>query len=164
MKIDDFITEVLAARDKSLCMRNHIVTEYLPYAEKLAQCQKIAQASLYTVSEPSVFKQNTPLKTMLFSLSMFEKYTDIEIDFCHAFECFDTLDKYGLNDIILTQIPATEVIKMQGLLDMVIGDRLANERDLISFFETKVDALSMTLNTISEAFIEAQKKEDDLVE
>ena len=46
MKIDDFVTMFKANTDKVACLKERVVTKYVPFLTKVAQCKAIVQSTM----------------------------------------------------------------------------------------------------------------------
>ena len=150
-----FITKFNAAEDKAVFCRMHIVNNYVDYQTKLTEVRKIAELGNYssiTVNEEeearTIFKRNTPIMYYLLKMRLLIDYTDIDIKDGEELEIFNALEEIGAVDALLSSIPEDEVTKWTKMLQMVNDDIYMNERDLVSYLETKVDALGMVMNTM----------------
>ena len=151
MKLDLFIKEYKKAADKDKFLKSHIVNTYVNYERKTALCENIVNASMYTTeNNQKHFRQNSPVKNELTLLSLVTEYTDIEIGDTgeEMLAAFNELNKEGVFGGIISNIPETEYVEFTTLLDMVTDDFLANERDLISYIETKARLIVESLGGI----------------
>lgn len=156
MNIKDFI-EVYknAANVNDYCKKRVITDKYITYQEKLAFCQNIVDKTCYIAREngDKIFSQNTPARYMIFQMTMINLYTDIEVDFEHLLDDFNTLDQYGAVDILvssLAEFNPHEYSMFNTLLKMIVDDAYANTRDLVSWLETKVETIEMAFKSLSE--------------
>lgn len=137
-------------------LQSHIVKQYVPYEEKLSRVTTIARicnhSSVPDVNEPDsdktveVFKRNTPAMFYFLKLEFVRSYTDIKIEDDELRDAYNALEELGILDGIINLIPENEITKYTTMLQMVNDDMYMNERDIPSFFETKVDALRLVIN------------------
>lgn len=146
MKVNDFITKYNKANDKDKFLEDCIVNQYIPYSEKVADCVAIINA---TTETDGVFKANTPAQFMLFMVQMISRYTEIEKEE-NILGLFEQLDEINLINAIVSKIPERELASYNTILDMVRDDYMENNRSLISFVETKVKALGLSLDAVLE--------------
>lgn len=151
MNIEKFLTQYKVNNNKDEFVKKHIVDKYIPYAEKVAHCENIVNKSSYinVDNNTKIFKVNTPVRQVIFNLTLISLYTDIDIDFSNGFKCFDSLNKEHAIPIILANIPETEFIEFSAILTMVEDDFEVNERDFISYIDTKLTALGMFTESFS---------------
>lgn len=147
MNIDEFVSRYMFVKDKEFFIKEHIVTQYVPYMKKVNDCEHIVKA---TTSKDGIFKQNTPMRYMLFNVNLIDKYTDLDAN--EIFESYEALDKENLIEILISAIPKRELDSYQKLLSMCTEDYMINNRDLVSYIETKVEELQLTGDAILNAF------------
>lgn len=158
MDIGKFIEEFdqAAAKDRAQkkasetirLIKKHITNPYVSYEVKMSEASKIADLSMYTtVDDKQIFKMNSPLRYMLFMMAIVRCYTDLEWDKTNAVIQFDLAEARGIFELLINEI-GEDYEKFQTVLSMVVDDKITNERSLVSFFETKTEALGMTLNTL----------------
>lgn len=155
MTVKEFVTNY----NKTKNIEKHITKKYLPYAEKISLCNRILESTCYEkISEDKkIFKINTPLRQMLFLLSIVDNYTDIDINWQNPLEDFDQLNESKLLNEIIAIIPESEVAQYSSLLDMCLDDLMTNTRDLISWIESKVEASDMVVNAILETIMNTEE-------
>ena len=146
MKIDEFIRKYNSAKDKDKYLKESIKKTYIPYHEKVADCQRIINA---TMESDGLFKINTPAQFMIFTVNIISKYTNIEYD--DVLTTFEKLDELNLINAIISNIPEREYTTYNTLLSMTQDDYMENNRNLISFIETKVKALGLSMDAMLDA-------------
>lgn len=146
MKINDFIKKYNAAKDKDKFLTDHIKRDYVSYHEKIADCDGIIKISM---ERDGIFKINTPAQYMMFMIQIITRYTDIEKD-DNPLEFFEKLDELNLIDAIVSKIPEREFNSYNTILNMIQSDYMENNRNIISFFETKFKALGLSVDTLLE--------------
>ena len=161
-----FVTKYKSSEDKVTFCKSHIVNTYVTYEEKLTEVRRIADLGNYS-SIPSledeneskkIFKRNTPIMYYLLKMRLLNDYTDIEIKDGEELEVFNALEEIGAVDYLTSSIPENEVTKWHTMLQMVNDDIYANERDIVSYLETKVDALSMVMDAMLSGLGEVANK------
>ena len=150
MKIDEFIEKYKQLNndvDKVNLINGLIVTKYVSYATKIADCKRIIESTSYTNTDPNMFSMNSPARHMLLNLQLIDRYTDLEIDYNEALEIYDMLDEIDAIDNIITSLPAKEVSKYCKIMKMMLKDFKMNERSMIGYLDSKLTSLGI----ISEA-------------
>lgn len=151
MTLDKFIEgfDKLTNKDaQAKYVQKHMTNYYVPYIDKINTATRIVNASSYN---DGVFHLNTPAKYMLTMISIFEFYTDIELNTDAIQLQFDMLEKRGINDMLIP-IVGDDYDRFMTVIKMVSDDLMINTRDLTSFLETKIDAFNITLNQLLETF------------
>lgn len=168
MTYQQFVTKYKVTSDdkkKELCM-SHIVNQYVSWEDKLANISKIVDICNHqSMSDPLdstkqiiYFHRNTPLMYYWIKVRLLSYYTNIEIKEGQELAAFNALDEIGAVDALISCIPENEVIKWNTMLDMMNDDLYMNERDLASYFETKIDSLGMVTDTILASLGELTQK------
>lgn len=125
----------------------HIKTKYMGYAQKEAFVKAIIKATSYeNINGKETYIRNTNGMLFVFTLKLIESYTDIEINTAKAVEEYDMLMESGAMNALMVHIPEGEINILRGMLDMRRDDLEVNTRSLISFFETKTEALQIVLD------------------
>lgn len=155
MEVKEFVSEYKkCATDqlKDRFFKKHIVANYIPYELKIAHCENIAKNTMYlTVDEENnIYRQNSPMRYVLFVLTLIKLYTDIEIDFNDSLNIFNELDMNNLIDTIITYIPSSEYSKFQTVLNMIIDDEIENNRNIVSYIDNNISALKVMGSTLTE--------------
>lgn len=147
MKVNEFIKKYNSAKDKDTFLNNCIVKQYIPYHEKIVDCDNILRA---TIETDGLFKINTPAQFMIFTIQIITRYTEIEHE-DNIVELFEKLDELDLINAIISHIPEREFNSYNTILDMVRNDYMDNNRTMVSFFETKLGALGLSVDAILDA-------------
>lgn len=130
--------------------KKHIVKTYLPYAEKLTLVKRVINSTSYVeVNGKSVYRRNTSGMLFIFFIGLIQYYTDIEIDLGKVNEEYDALMEPGILDLLISEIPESEINMLRSLLDMEREDLECNTRSLVSFLETKVEAFALAADSIA---------------
>ena len=148
MTVKEFVAKEKVKRSTNYS--KYIATDYLNYEEKIALCKKIINKSCYIeIDGEQIFKANTPLRCMLYCLSVIDKYTNIDIDFNNALEDYNLLEKYELSNELIEAIPQEEIGKLETILKMILDDIFENERSMISFLDGKFRTIELSIDTLS---------------
>lgn len=155
MTVKDFITKYEKNKDIS----KYITKNYLPYAEKIALCNRIINSTCYEniTGDKKIFKMNTPSRQMMLMLALIDTYTDIDINYKNVLADFDTLSEKGLLGAIIKEIPESEVALCTSLLNMCLDDLMTNTRDLVPWIESKGEAFGMVLNAVLEVVMNSEE-------
>lgn len=154
MKINEFITEYSEARDKEQCMKMHIVKRYVPYEQKMAICKNIIESADYTpninIVDKKYYCPNTPMRFVLFCISLIDTYTDIELEEYdngrNVMGGFNQLDSNGVFEIFFKELDKEYNI-MTTVLHMMVDDYEKKENSIISFLDTKLEIFKKVYNT-----------------
>ena len=102
--------------------------EYVSYDNKINFCQNIIENSYFVNKK---FYSNTPLREILFIMSLIDFYTVIDVDFENLYDEYDKLVASGLIDFFFVDIiPSIEIDRMRDLLGIMIDDLFENTRSL----------------------------------
>lgn len=151
MKIEEFIEKfkkVTSEKNGNIqaFMKKIIKADYVTYADKINKSTRIINYAFY--GQDGNFRINTPVKYLLYILTLISTYTVIEIDYEHGMECYDALNAVGAIDVLRAAMPTAEVQEFDIILSMMEGDLLENERSLVSYVENKMKVLTEMLNGI----------------
>jgi hypothetical protein len=161
MKYDEFIAEYEKAGNKAAFVKKHIVTEYVPYEAKVAEVEVVLKRSSYKkVNDKQVFYQDSPMCFMFFMMRLIARYTDIEFEDDEYLAVFNAISEKGLLEEIAKAIPHKEYETFNTVLKMAKDDLMENYRSIPGFFDSKVEALGLTLNALAEAASQIEKKEE----
>ena len=167
MLISEFITGFKVSKQQNAYVKKHIKTNYIPYETKIALSKKIVDLSMYKeVNGKKVFVQNTPNRYMLFIQAVIDNYTDLEWNGEDGSKDilggFNQLEKNGIIEILFSSI-GDDIQKFTTVLNMIVDDETDLNRSVVSYMDTKIEALSIMLDTISQAFNTPEIK-DKIVE
>ena len=121
--------------DKTKFLRNKLKTEkYMPYADKLTFAENIVTHSSYAmVKEDGVLKKtdrialNSPMRYILFVMTVVDKYTNIEVNFKNIMPDFDALNFNSLIEVIFEKIGSKETAEFNTVVEMVLNEFMANK-------------------------------------
>lgn len=156
MKIDTFIALYKTKKtdeDKLNAVKQIMKNKRVSYADKVDQAGIIAKNSYHQKQkdingeEREVFFQNSAAKYMLYSLTLVDLYTTLDIDFKKALEQFEELNGEILDNII-NLIDERERKEFQMLLEFACDDLLVNEYEAHAFIREQVERFSNLFGTI----------------
>ena len=147
MKVQEFINQYKVYGDDFIAKR--IITKYVPWTKKVAEAQEIINKTMYNdVNGNKIFWANTPLQFFWFMCRLIYCYTDIEMDYEGKIsEDYDALNELGLINKIVAAIPEAEYAEFKTILSMTADDEFTNVRSIPSYFDTKLEAISMLMNS-----------------
>lgn len=134
MNIELFIKEMNGTHSDAV-LEKHIVRKYVPFEEKLAQAQRIVDASCYKEIEGiRIYYVDSVSRYYLFIKSIIEMYTDLTFQENESLKGYNMLAENGLIDKIIEKIPDNEYITYSKIVAMVANDKAENEHDVINYF------------------------------
>lgn len=137
----------------------YISNTYMPYALKMAEAKKIVDKSCnLEVNGKSVFNMSSPMRWVLFVVSVVNYYTSLEFA-GDVMEDFDLLNCAGAIEYIFGQLK--DVDEFQTVLNMTTDDYMNNDRDIVTFLEDKFAALGMLLESVDVDAIEGALKDNN---
>ena len=142
MEIKEFIEEYKKAKDKKACLRKHVEREYVPFEEKVAECEKIIKSALYKKLDDgaTVFEVHSAIVDELFTLTVVKAYTDLEMD--------DMIAAYNLieeNFIFDALSYVLDIEKYRSILDKMIMDE-KEKNSLVPFLAKQFEAFRMSFD------------------
>ena len=141
MDIGKFIDEYVATKDpktRETLVKDHVVSTYLNYAKKIEESKKIVEHSCYDADGNFVI--NSPIRFMLFMMSVIRNYTDLEFSTENPLGQFDLIMKYDIGKMFVSNF-AEDYKSFETVLKMVFDDEYGNQRSMVSFIEHKMDAV-----------------------
>lgn len=129
--------------DKAKFLRSNLKTEkYMPYADKLALAENIVRSSSYaTIKEDGKLKQtsrialNSPMRYILFVMTVVDKYTNIEVNFGNIMPDFDALNFNSLIEVIFEKVGDRETAEFNTVVEMVLNDFMANKYQFKNYID-----------------------------
>ena len=121
--------------DKAKFLKSNLkIEKYIPYADKVTIAENIVSSSSYAMTkEDGVLKQtdrialNSPMRYILFVMTVVDKYTNIEVDFKNIMPDFDALNYNSLIEGIFEKVGEKETAEFNTVVDMVLNDFMANK-------------------------------------
>ena len=157
MTLQEFIGYFKMAKDKKAECEKHVVKKYISFAEKLAKCTSLAQSTNEVKLNPNtaaIHMQNTPSRYLCFTINLIKSYTDIVIPEETIVEAYDQLKESGAFDVLMMVLPQDDVKEYSTILTMCVDDYLANNRDLVSYFENRITEMAQMATSQNEDKIE----------
>ena len=158
--------------DKAKFLKSKLkVEKYIPYADKLTLAENIVRHSSYAmVKEDGALKQtdrialNSPMRYILFVMTVVDKYTNIDVNFNNIMPDFDALNFNSLIEVIFKKIGDKETAEFNTVVEMVLNDFMANKyqfknyiddtllkiSDLIEKCAPLIDNITSKLDSMSE--------------
>ena len=129
--------------DKAKFLKSKLKTEkYLPYADKLAFAENIVNHSSYAmIKEDGVLKKtdrialNSPMRYILFVMTVVDKYTNIEVNFKNIMPDFDALNFNSLIEVIFERVGDKETAEFNTVVEMVLNDSMANKYQFKNYID-----------------------------
>ncbi len=155
MKVDTFLKlyNTKNTRDERVDAVKQIMKDArVSYSDKVDRAGIIAQNSYHAKQKDingedhEVFRQNSAAKYMLYSLTLVDLYTDLEIDYKQSLETFEKINGEIL-DVIVSMIDEREKKEFQMLLDFACDDLLVNEYELHAFIRDQVERFGYLIGT-----------------
>jgi hypothetical protein len=136
--------------DKAKFLRSKLKTEkYMPYAGKLAIAENIVKSSSYAmVKEDGELKQtdrialNSPMRYILFVMTVVDKYTNIEVNFKIIMPDFDALNFNSLIEVVFEKVGDKETAEFNTVVDMVLNDFMANKYQFRNYISDTLSRFS----------------------
>ena len=129
--------------DKAKFLKTKLKTEkYMPYSDKLTLAENIVRHSSYAmVKEDGALKQtdkialNSPMRYILFVMTVVDKYTNIEVNFRNITPDFDALNFNSLIEIIFEKVGDKETAEFNTVVEMVLNDFMANKYQFKNYID-----------------------------
>lgn len=162
MKVQELVDKYIVFSNEGLkekYIKDNVKDEYVPYTMKVHICENIAKFTTRKKvnnggKEKEIFYLDSANRYLLFQMRLIETYTDIKFsDGIDAIKEFELLDKYGINDLIIANIPEREYVNFKTILDMKIDDASVNENNFIQYIDTKIDAIKLALDAFDDSFV-----------
>lgn len=149
MDIGKFVDEFVKQKDdssKTRFVKKHVTKTYLPYVKKIDEAKKIIDYSCHIKGENS-FAISSPVRYMLFAMSVINEYTDLEFNLENSPEQFDLIEKNNIMNYIVDCI-GEDYKRYNTVLAMTYDDMMINERSLTSFVEEKLNVLATAIEAM----------------
>ena len=127
--------------DKAKFIKTKLKCEkYMPYAEKLMIADNIIQSSSYkmenvdgVLNKTDKIAINSPMRYILFVMTVVNKYTNIEVNFNGIMPEFDYLNQNSLIEVIFEKIGEKEINEFNTVVDMVLNDFVSNKFEIKNY-------------------------------
>ena len=150
MKLETFITNYMTDGSKDKYVKGVMRADYIPYAEKCSDCQRIANVCHYKdIDGVRRFSMNSPARAMMFALVLVQKYTKIDIEF--NADTYDELQKCGALGAIVGLIPDAEYQEYNTVMHMVEDDAVMTETNV----SLRLDDLKQAIVSFGTSYIDA---------
>lgn len=149
MKIDEFIKNYNNAKDKDKFLNDCIIVKYVPYHEKMTDCEMVI---ISTTKIENEFRINSPMRFMLFITTLLSRYTEIGKDE-DVLTVFETLDENDLIDKIISKIPEREYASYNTILNMELDDYMENNRSITAYISSKIKDFEIPVRSLFETIM-----------
>ena len=160
MRVKDFVYNLEKKKEDDVAkfVEKHLKTHYISYSRKMSEAELIVKhSSTVEVDGKETFRVSSPMRWMLFVLAVLRNYTTLELNAENLVEDFDALDKSGAIETLFAVI-GKDIDTFNTVLNMVHDDYLTNERDVVSYIEHKLEAVSKLIDEIDLTAIEEAAK------
>lgn len=162
MKIKEFVEKYNGFNNDTLknkLVKEIVKDEYIPYTKKVTICESIVKNTTKRVvsdgkKDKEIFYLDSANRYLLFQMKLIQFYTDLEFsEGVDAIKEFELLDQYGLNDLIIAEIPEREYTNFKVILDMKTDDASVNENNFIQYIDTKLDAIRFVFDEVGDSIL-----------
>jgi hypothetical protein len=162
MKIKEFVEKYNGFNNDTLkdkFVKEIVKDEYIPYTKKVTICESIVKNTTKRVvsdgkKDKEIFYLDSANRYLLFQMKLIQFYTDLEFsEGVDAIKEFELLDQYGLNDLIIAEIPEREYTNFKVILDMKTDDASVNENNFIQYIDTKLDAVRLVFDEFGDSIL-----------
>lgn len=187
MKIIDFVEgynkTTTNLKDRYLKEKLEI-RNYISFADKCDLAERVIKATTFEKDlngeNTGNIKINSISRYLLFTLSIIDIYTNLEVDFNNVISEYDLLKSNGLLDLFIgaeySLIPNEEFCEAQTLLNIYLDDILQNNMSTQAFIQNQVtrfgtligvtlspimDKLADNINSLDEKTVEKMGKQLD---
>lgn len=151
------VSELIESAKKST-LESKMNKKYVPFLTKVDECGRVIKLSSYKeVDDKKIYWKNTANQYFLFVLALIRNYFDIQFDE-NIVENFDQLNESGVIEKVIKVIGDKEYQEWQTILSMTENDEYENNASMRAVIENKLDALSLMINSASEAIDNLQTK------
>lgn len=176
MTVSEFIEKRNNIKADRLKPKIELVTSYLSFTEKLELVKRVTDCSMFEIDEKGKktgkVSINSIFMYLFFTLSIVDKYTNLDIKFNDVHNEYDLLKKNGLLDEIVCLdlnnpglIPINEYSELKSYLDMETNDILQNNLSMQSFISNQVERfgtlIGITLEPVIDKLTNAIENMDD---
>lgn len=146
MKVETFVKLFNTKRtdkDKEKAVSEIMKNDHISFSDKVGRANLIARKSYYKKTKQSdgieqqIFEQNSAAKYMLYSLTLVDLYTTLEIEYKKSLEQFELING-EIIDMIMKFIDERELKEFKMILEFACDDLIANEYELHAFIRKQV--------------------------
>ncbi len=147
INLNEFVEGYEKAKTKSSYLKKFVVNNYVPYGEKVFLSNKIVESTSY--DERKNVRIDSPSRYLLFVYTLLKSYTNLDLDASKMTECFDLLNKNGIVDELIKEIPENEINEFNKVLSMVYEDFMTNHYEIHGFIENIIEKISNVIDGTS---------------
>lgn len=149
------------------------IKNYISFADKCNLAKRIVKATTYEKDldgkDTGNIKINSISRYLLFTLSIIDNYTNIDVDFGNVIEEYDLFKSNGLLELFIGSenqlIPESEYFEVQTILNMTLDDTVQNNMSTQAFIQNQVTRfgtlLGVTLSPIMDKLAESINDMDE---
>lgn len=132
--------------EKEKFVKEHIITEYVPYEKKADYAKAITDVSYWKMeklpdgADTKVLHIDSVAKYMLSCIALVKLFTDIELQFGDgkALDNFNILNSSGVLDYIIQNVNQKELKEFNMVLQMTCDDVIANEYENHAYISKQI--------------------------
>lgn len=156
----------LKAKDKTFddFVSKHVVTKYIDVATKAFWCEAIIKNTTHIKDgNMEIVKIDSVARHIVFVMRIIDLYTDICIDFKDGkyVSQYDQLNEVGAIDYIINNIPESEYIEFNAILDMKLNDFRDNEYSITALLYNLKESVLLSNGLIGKMLSDEQNVEED---
>lgn len=122
------------------------IKSYINFVDKCNLAERVIKASTYEKDidgkDTGNIKINSISRYLLFTLSIIDMYTNIDVDFSHSIDEYDLLKSNNLLELFIGSenqlIPESEYFEVQAILNMTLDDTIQNNMSTQAFIQNQV--------------------------
>ena len=142
-----------------------IITEYIPYIQKVTECKNIADVTSHKeITGKKIFALDSPTRHLFYTMKLVQLYTDVEFGDDELVDAYDELSKkqvlYSISDDL---IPESELIEFKYIMELVMNDLYENERSTGSILGNLKESIGAVLGTMLDSMVEAIDEQENQV-
>jgi len=162
ISVKNFINELNKAENKDEYIKSHIIYQYIDFEEKDARCVNIVNRTMYeTVGDNKIFKMNRNRADYFFKVELIHAYTDIKLGEGREM-LFDMNRLMQINYFnLLEEKLEGEFTQFKNMLNTLIDDTEKNEKDIISYIDTKIELINLLTNSLFNDLEAIEKANED---
>lgn len=144
---EQYMKQINASAKETFIKTKLKVVDYLPYQEKIIIAKNIVKSTSYAIgrneetgglTKTNRIKINSPMRYILFVMTVVNKYTNIEVNFNDVMPEFDDLNKNGLIEVIFNKVGEREIGELKIIIDSVLEDFMTNEYEIKNYIADKL--------------------------
>lgn len=162
MKVKEFVegyNKIAIENLKKKYITDNIeVNSYISFVDKSSLCQRVINATTFEYDEDGKRTENISINSvsrfLIFTMSVIDVYTNLEVDMNNVTKEYDLLNENGLIELFINSdpngssiIPLKEYSEMQAILNMTLDDTLQNNMSTQAFIQNQVTRFGTLIGT-----------------